>query len=219
MARKSIRPLRPQEWRDYLNMTEFKLSSVEEGTKSSERRRQVYGVLQRALGVDKVFEEAAQTFEWYGKKWVPSSEQQTREILWELCEVGFRYELTELDRRLVPNNAVDLDVYEHVENFRRERIQKVFGGRPLIMSALPTRNEGLAASNIMDRVYHLEALRVIMRRWPDVPEEIKSLPPLTVAMSVDQLSTIEVAMCSHYAQRFYDVAGRAAILPRRFPCT
>ncbi|KAJ3551478.1 hypothetical protein NM688_g4684 [Phlebia brevispora] len=218
MDRKSCRPLRPQEWRDYLNMKDFKLPSIEQATKSSERRREVYGVLQRALGVDEVFEHAAQRFEWYGKKWVPSSVQQTREILWELCEVGFRCELTELDRHMVPNKAVDPDVAEHVENFRRGRIEKVFGGRPLILSTLPTRNEGLAASDIQDRVHSLEALRVIMHRWPDVPEEIKSLPPLTAAISVDELTRIEVAMCSHYTQRFYNVAGRAAILPRRFPC-
>ncbi|KAJ3528721.1 hypothetical protein NM688_g7958 [Phlebia brevispora] len=218
MDRKSVRPLRPQEWRDYLNMKDFELPPIEQATKSSERRREVYSVLQRALGVDKVFEEAAQEFEWYGKKWVPSSVQQTREILWELCEVGFRCELTELDRHMVPNKAVDPDVAEHVENFRRGRIEKVFGGRPLILSTLPTRNEGLAASDIKDRVPSLEALRVIMHRWPDAPEEIKSLPPLTAAMTVDELARIEVAICSHYAQRFYDVAGRAAILPRQFPC-
>ncbi|KAJ3540930.1 hypothetical protein NM688_g6157 [Phlebia brevispora] len=215
MAKKSVRPLRPQEWRDYLNMTEFKPDSLEKATKSSERRREVYRLFQRALGVDKVFEETAQEYQWYNEKWVPSSSQQGCEILWELCEVGFRCELTELDRHLVPNNALDTDVFEHVENFRRGRIQKVFGGRPLVLNTLPLRNEGLAASDIRDRVDSLEALRAIMHRWPDVPEHIKLLPPLTVAISADELARIEVIMCLHYTQRFYNIAGRAPTLPRR----
>ena len=102
------------------------------------------------------------------------------------------------------------------EQSRRRLVQTICAGRPEILSSLPTANEGLASPDVRGRAQSLEALRVLLARWPSVPEHIVTSKPLT---EVDEttLSKMEVSLCTFYVQSFWERAGRAATIPRVFP--
>ncbi|PSR74702.1 hypothetical protein PHLCEN_2v9630 [Hermanssonia centrifuga] len=89
--------------------------------------------------------------------------------------------------------------------------------RPFHMKELPTKVDGLAASNLADRVRYLDALRQIVCRWPNVPPSIQSSPSLLDLSSAPFLEKIEREMAQFYCQTFYEVSGRAAVLPQKFP--
>ena len=152
---------------------------------------------------------------WFDADVAPDSLQQIREIMWELSELGFRYELLALDCHFVSyaDKGLAQDTYE---TMRRRMIQAVCADRPAIITALPTANIGLAAPDLLQRAPCLEALRQVISRWPTAPEEIKNAGDLTKA-DATTLAEMENILCRYYVQTFWETAGRAATIPRTFP--
>ncbi len=156
--------------------------------------------------------------EWFGRA-VSLKEGKDRqlmlEMVWELCEMGFRHELLEVDRFLVPSMGRDPDTGK----FQRWlMVNNVFPpSRPFHLKQLPTAIDGLAASDLVSRARYLDALRLLLSRWPSVPPSIKSSQSLLNVASVPLLEKVERDMAKFYCQTFYEVSGRAAIIPRRFP--
>ncbi|KAJ3554660.1 hypothetical protein NM688_g2992 [Phlebia brevispora] len=211
---RTLRPFKNQDWRDLLNPSSK--DETERGTKTADRKRAIVQYIERASGADNLWSTEIE-LDWYGEPWSLTSLQQISEILWELYEVTFRYELLELDRHLVTYGDASIDVQGCMEVTRHRLIQDVFLDQPFILTLLPKSLDGLAGLRITDRAQSLEALRKIVSRWPSVPETIRSSPPLTGIADLERLARMESAICKHYVQTFWAVASRAAMLPRRFP--
>ena len=130
------------------------------------------------------------------------------EIIWEVCCVGFRLDLTALDRVLVP---------EEQEDQRRKLIQQVFG--PLLFSYVSDTDAqtGLASGDISFRVASIEGLRQVIRRWPRATHQICCMRPINSSCAEADLLRCEQQLCNHFCQQFAESAGRAPIVPRLWP--
>ena len=212
-----MRLLSPQEWRHFLNHSNISAKDVLTNSVTAKDKRRVFHVIEAAFGGENIIHDTSLPVEWLGNERIPSSSQQTREIMWDLVQLGFRYELTELDRSLVPIEASDVDAKTVAEATRRREIQAVFQDRPAVPQSLPVAGgTGLWAIDIKDRTASLEALRMLVSRWPDAPAALRNAN-LKATDSVQYLVKMERLICRYYVQKFWKTAGRAAIVPRHFP--
>lgn len=211
-------PLKAPQWREYLNTSERLAEEIASTNKSrhAEMKREVASIFQQVFGGDIMACEVPD--EWFGRAVNALDDGQwsrlSREVAWELSDVGFRVELCELDQVLAP--AVAGDDFEAEKRY--DRVKRVFpydGG--LTLKALPQKPLGLASELIRERAPHLEALRSLICRWPSAPSAVVSCPPFTVMSSRPLFLEREHLLLSFYCQTFYSIAGRAPILPRRFP--
>ncbi|KAJ6624651.1 hypothetical protein B0H10DRAFT_1942958 [Mycena sp. CBHHK59/15] len=119
----------------------------------------------------------------------PMNVHSTKELLWELAEINFRYEFLALDARASGLERSDL--------CRSQR--------------------GLAARESMDRLPYLLCMAGLMRNWAvpcERPKQIDNAKGRTewVAGSVRHL---EQKVAEYYTQSFYELFGRAAVVPMR----
>ncbi|KAJ3556197.1 hypothetical protein NM688_g2158 [Phlebia brevispora] len=208
-----IGPLKILQWRDYLNTSA--VSNTEMLSKKGKRQnelREVYNIFKKVLKHDILQVDLPRT--WLsleipspkGAQWV----HFCRQVVWEISEVGFQYELTRLDQHLLPGGTNMVE-----DTHRRDLIAAVFPqDRGLILRQLPTKNDGLAAVDMKARTEHLQALKRIISRWPDTPDYIRRMIPFKSVNDVTRFAEMERALVEYYCQKFYDVAGRPPILPR-----
>lgn len=212
-----VEPLKASQWREYLNTSERLQEELasKKNTKHAKTKRQVADIFKKVFGNDIL--ESHVPDSWFGRSIDDLDEagwtRLSREVAWELSEVGFRHELTELDRYLVPPTQ---DLME--EHDRHKLIAAVFpADHGLIHKNLPERTKGLACVQIRDRAAYLEGLRIVICRWPCVPPSIKDTTPFTLAASQALFLIQEHNLIQCYCQTFFSVTGRAPILPRVFP--
>ncbi len=160
-----IGPLKAPQWREYLNTSMLsQQEAFSKDTKKSLRKREVSTIFKGVFGVDDIL-EIQPPAEWFGRSLKNCLRDDLclyyQQIAWELCELGFRYELLQLDYWLVPIDSKDPD--RHLkEHERRRLIAEVFpSDRDFVMGSLPITVDGLAAIDIEARVPHLEALRQV----------------------------------------------------------
>ncbi|KAF7791351.1 hypothetical protein EIP86_002365 [Pleurotus ostreatoroseus] len=214
-----LQPLKAPQWRDYLNMSDLVQKDINLAP-DNKRSKQITAVLDtfaQMLGdsnpdesvVAKWFSDNVESLDECAWKRV------LREVAWDVSEVGFRVELTELDRYLVPRSAPG-DDRERIE--RDVLLLRVFpADRGLIIKDFPRAQDGLEATHLDKRSAYLEALRQVLSRWPGVPDNIKSCPALTSSNSTVFVARMEREMADYYCTTFFRVAGRAPVLPRCLP--
>ncbi|KAG1819998.1 hypothetical protein EV424DRAFT_1323178 [Suillus variegatus] len=136
-----------------------------------------------------------------------------QKITWELFELGFRYELRDLDRYLARgcwnNDAVG----------REQLLHSIFPGEAgLVMwsEAFPSENYGLWNNTLMGCLPYLENFRRLLCDWDDVPPCL--LTPLTSDNFTDTYSwEVRRAAATFYIQTFFDHFGRPPIVPHSLP--
>ncbi|KAF9035802.1 hypothetical protein BJ165DRAFT_1533291 [Panaeolus papilionaceus] len=109
----------------------------------------------------------SQPMRWNGASYPPSQLPPTnvvREILWELYELNFTYELQALDRRA----RIGLDTGDVNAVYQREVI--IMRCFPFLTykqptEPMPTMNRGLASNNATDRLPYLLQLAKLMSSW------------------------------------------------------
>jgi hypothetical protein len=130
------------------------------------------------------------------------------EVLWELTELNFRFELAALDCRMSGSTVSD----------RHHLVVKCFPDavetRSLLIIKLECADQGLGSLNWQQRSRYLQALRRLMMGWtactlPDIIMEDK------IVWKASELDTLEEAITKLYTQEFYDRFRRAPIVPRR----
>lgn len=207
----------PQWWRDFLNMDVLLLGLPQKDTRTGSRKLQVQNLFTRVFSEQELSRENVSALEWFGSSIIPLQPAICRQVLWELFEVGFRFELLELDRHLCPSSGQSTTA-DAEEIVREDLISRVFpNDLSLRVKALPSSYVGLAARNVQDRSDTLEALRTVMCRWPNVPSAIRTAQCLRDHRSDTYVRSIEKKMVAHYVQTFYDCSGRAAVVPHLFP--
>lgn len=144
----------------------------------------------------------------------------TSEILWELCELNWRFELLALDRQLRP------DLW--TTNLRESCVTDVFftddpfGDKSFLVERVPSENLGLAALEPRHRYHNVLALGELMMDWPMHPQELKEMKKFGLFNTADRnfeqrLDAAERHFARVYCQTFADTFGRAPICPRRIP--
>jgi hypothetical protein len=142
---------------------------------------------------------------------VPVDEAQ--QVLWELTELNFRFELLALDRRASASPS------QQDEHERQAMVLKCFNVPSLVAVDVQRANSGLQAHDWQERLPFLLALRALMRDWDGQKPTPLLLPDLA---SHDMYTEVDVQqledhIARFYTQTFYNLFGRAAVIPTRLP--
>ncbi|KAI0362328.1 hypothetical protein OH77DRAFT_43594 [Trametes cingulata] len=211
--RQSVPLVSAQWWRDYLNGLNTP-SNPQNPTRTAQRREKIAKVFSGVLDM-KDYQEGDGGVSWFSHHFKRLDHALCPLILWEVFELGFRYELLALDRVLVPAHGtrrVD------VEREREHLLSLVFADRSLYaLERLPTTPAGLAAPVPQARVRCLEALRQVELRWPLCPEVIAEASPLTISSSAVEIESLEREISAFYVHTFYAYSGRAPLVPHALP--
>lgn len=195
-------------WRDLLTYeySQQKLTDSTKETKSNKLRALAVDFLQNCLQAEDVTLMGLEKGEvvWNGKVCETLTNAEREEILWELAELNFRFELLALDERAT-TSAED----------RRELISACFPGctsRSLLVADLGTANHGLADRNWENRATFLHALKRIMMGWRG------NVPPIIQVQKFkwirQDMQELEDAITSFYIKSFYNYFRRPPIVPR-----
>lgn len=164
-----------------------------------------------------VLKYAPSEAQWQEKRLVrgeaPSSDI-TKQVLWELSEQGFRFELVVLDRTILP--ALWNDPIQAMK--RDGLLQAVFpGSGGYIVGAALSKNSGFAAVDWRERGKYYSALRALVQHWPNYPTEASTLQVTGDGSTERNERRLSELLANFYCQKFYDYFGRAAVVPRCLP--
>lgn len=152
-----------------------------------------------------------------------------QEILWELYEFNFRFELTELDLRANPVRQVRQEPGESQERTiryeaedRAERLGACFkGGVGAMFAPSPSASAsaGLAARTLEGRAPYILALRNVMVLWRG-GQDVLGSENVHNGKQYDKYDTkalqeMEAQATRFYCQSFFNFFGRAPLLPHR----
>lgn len=142
-----------------------------------------------------------------------------QEIIWELFEHNFRFELLALDLIAAPQewNDVERRVKRHgMIEIVCSAIDK--GILNLWHESFPEHNFGLAAECYEDRVASLECLSELELSWPNAPTWTnQSFFTVFEERGLDGFASFELEVVLFYCQTFFDFFGRPPIVPHRLP--
>lgn len=208
------KPIHQQWWRNYLNHTN--LHEASSGTTHTAKEKAEVLTLFQAISAESPGAIHGDEVLFFGKPF-SSTEAYCREVLWKVFDMGFRLELLALDRVLVPAPSVMSHQSQVFEYERHDLISQVFSNDGLLrVASLPTENCGLAAENIADRLPALEAFRIVLVRWPGVPQLLCTRKFAKAVVEPDLLD-LERCAVKFYLDTFYFHSSRAALVPHRFP--
>ncbi|KAJ7192377.1 hypothetical protein GGX14DRAFT_380211 [Mycena pura] len=193
--------LSAQQWRDILNGLVTKRGHSQ--SRSHRRSTELEDLIRPAL-------EACNVTSVEGFPVAPESLRefsltQTREILWEVAETGFRFEFCALDRRASMKDRLD-------------DVKGCFAGGMLLGAPLEMSKRGFAAEKIEQRHRYFLRAATLMLDW-----NTRSLRPPVLSCgfldhsnwTLSQMEGLEVAVCQFYTQAFWEHFGRAAVVPLR----
>ncbi|KAJ7858147.1 hypothetical protein B0H14DRAFT_3447468 [Mycena olivaceomarginata] len=190
--------LNPQEWRDVLGGR-----VVEQGPENSKVKQRT-GVLQRLLA------PALQACGLEHLSGIPADprtishigNQRAQEIIWEVAETNFRYELLALDRRASGTN-------------RPDACRECLVGGMMVAVPIEYSRQGFAAAALSDRHIFNVRLARLMSDWKtSLPIEVRRAETQR-SWSTEEMQALEEAVATLYCQAFYDYFGRAAVIPMR----
>lgn len=214
-----------QHWHDYFHFAASARDPVDGAarTRSAMRRDDVKRIVTDVFSFSEQqvqFDCSSQAVSWFGQQYTSISDKTYRQVLWELCEVGFWVELRQLDRCILKNEHQDVMDTMIEEYERDDLLRAVFpyysGLRPTL---LPTAPIGLTAEDPRQQAPCLEALRQVVLRWKPVPAAIECAELLSAQSSAKYVLYMEREIAGFYVQRFFECSGCAAIIPRVFPIT
>ena len=132
-----------------------------------------------------------------------------RDILWDLYEQNFRFELLALDKCVLPRLAMS----EEARSAREDMLSSLFLDGLVILHRLPMQDSSLGAREMMKRKPFIGAFYMFLSAWPGAA----SYRIFTSAqLSDDNLQEAEESASRFYCQTFFDYFGRAACVPHAF---
>ncbi|KAJ6540593.1 hypothetical protein B0H19DRAFT_1269159 [Mycena capillaripes] len=191
--------LMSQEWREVL--VDGRLDGEAKNARAKNRTRTVATVLGpalRASGIDDRMLEEGGRFEAY-------SVRRAREIVWEVAEINFRFELRSLDRRASKKE-------------RASAVNRSFAGGTLVGMSLSQSQKGLASLHLDKRHPYILRLAILMLDWVTDcrhPSAIQRDVAEERIWTKAEMEDLEYAVAAYYTQSFYEYFGRAAVLPMR----
>ena len=155
-------------------------------------------------------ERESNSVSWNGIDFDALGNHHFEEVLWELAELNFRFELAALDARMSGLTAPD----------RYHLIVKCFPDAAktgsLLVAKLECADQGLGSLDWQQRSMYLLALKRLMMGWTacNLLEIIKQ-DSEKIVWKASELDVLEEAITKLYTQEFYDRFRRAPIVPRR----
>ena len=201
---------RTQIWRDFL----YGLPDDPTWhTKNGKRAFEVKQIFARVFAEKALGSAVSGEVEWLGRRFDVVDERTGPLILWEAFELGFRYELSALDHTM---RSADSRVQE---KDRVALLARVFPTDSLysVLRLPASDTPSLFAALPHLRIPSLNALRDVLLQWPLCPEKIKNCQPLQICDSVEAIHELELHLAAFYTQMFFDVAGRAPLVPHLCP--
>lgn len=140
-----------------------------------------------------------------------------RQVLWELHELNFRFDLIRLDDAM-SNAGDDRDSVYH----RQDLLSRCWGTPsenfydPVdIDFDWPGKDVGLASATVRERLPYIRNLYQLCRTWPDfaMPRDMKDILGSDVERQV--VGRLESEICAALVQAFYDLFLRPMVAPRR----
>jgi hypothetical protein len=187
-----------QLWRDFLNM-DMSHKPEEEGTKASKRKstvREIFGNIETIDDTAIVWRDVDIDPQ------VMPDPPVIMQILSELYELNFRCELLALNRRLTSLTT----------SASNDLLRKCFYGSDIsLFQIVVSQNRGLASNRPIDRRQYVTALVNLMSSWKglDIPANFSRIDNCNQAEFLE----IEDAAARFYTQQFYNISGRAPIIP------
>ncbi|KAG1720988.1 hypothetical protein EDB19DRAFT_1917590 [Suillus lakei] len=136
-----------------------------------------------------------------------------QKITWELFELGFRYELRDLDRHL------DKGCWAEDLVGREQLLHAIFPGKAgLVMwsEPFPTDNYGMWNNTLIGVLPYLESFRQLLCSWDDVPP-LLTLPLIQENFTDTKWWEVACAATAFYVQMFFDHFGRPPVVPHSLP--
>jgi hypothetical protein len=204
----SATPCSPQEWRDILSlgfMRDDELGKITASANALERVRSLIGDCLKAAGLVEHSLSRPPPPVVIDTQVVDI--RRARVLLWELCELNFRWELRALDSRLynkgyftpLQRHQMLMDCFPHKYNS--------------LMSAHPSlARSGMAFPSFADRLPYIQALWRLMTGWPGPKPSSFFIVPHAHAVSPNA-ERWERDLVRYYAQTFFDNFFRPPILP------
>ncbi|KAJ6522892.1 hypothetical protein B0H19DRAFT_1244341 [Mycena capillaripes] len=216
--RDSHQPLTSQEWRDVLQGHAASPQAGGHGlgrgggrgggrgrgehgpTMASQRAmalRQLLGPALEACGIQHStdFPTVAGSFAWV-------TIHRAKEILWVVAETNFRFELLALDCRASGE-------------YRPDKCRQCFAGGMLVGTPVELSKQGLASMSPASRHVFIVRIAELMCHWNPRPASIIAQAPGKTSWKQQEMHALEVAVATHYMQTFYELFGRAAVVPMR----
>jgi hypothetical protein len=177
------------------------------GTKIERRREPVYNAFESVFLFLQGDDAPAK---WRGEDLpTPVPENIAREIVWDLFEINFRFELFALDSRASTVSRTNED--------RVDLVDQCFATKTsLFTDRTPQGNCGLVDDDWRERHHYLLAMFRLMATWEG------KQPPIFRKLSEEnegtdlrkeQMKELEESIAQFYTQSFFDYFGRAALIP------
>ncbi|KAG2752741.1 hypothetical protein P692DRAFT_20871069 [Suillus brevipes Sb2] len=132
-----------------------------------------------------------------------------QQIIYEICEQSFRYDLLELDEHLAGHMQLDREAKKH----HMELLRGIFPQHALSMwdKDFSTWNDGLNAESFQDALPYFENFRQVLIAWDGAPQDLKQ--PFTESMPEEEKWQRMKQCALFYVQSFYDNTGRPPVVP------
>ena len=143
--------------------------------------------------------------QWNGKIVENLSNEEREEIVWELAELNFRFELLALDSRATTSPS---------EN-RHQMVSECFPGlssKSLLVADLGAANHGLSSQSWEERALYLHALKRLMTTWKGKVPPIITTEKLRWTMH--DIEDLEAEITKLYVASFYSHFCRAPVVPQ-----
>ncbi|KAH0834936.1 hypothetical protein J3R83DRAFT_10626, partial [Lanmaoa asiatica] len=215
----------PQEWREILHCIPSKdeleaAPSSSLGNKTAKGRKlaalEILGKVAASMTQDSLAPK--DTVEWRGR-YIPVSSLSNppprliQAILWEIFEIGWRYELCALDQALNPQ------IWANHRTVRLSLIHAIFRGSAglvLWSEPLPKVAGDLGLTDAWaNNESVLRSFCFLLASWPDAHPSFSYIPSLDPASKQAQAYEVMSRVCMFYVQTFFDHFGRPPLLPHR----
>ncbi|TFK58306.1 hypothetical protein BDN72DRAFT_906865, partial [Pluteus cervinus] len=213
-------PLRSQDWRDFLNFGDTQPTTREDGSTSKvyARRKAVLemlGTCTNASGIQVADGSSNAGLMWNGSTLTRDQILSPRilcQVLMELNELNFRFELAALDRH--HRSPEQEDVWNMAEE--NTNILHCFPATTsLLYVDLSEFRYGLAGTIQRSRSPYVMSLGRIMSNWDHCPGVIMNGHSNVGRMTAEQYTDFENAVASFYVHTFYYHFGRLPAVPLR----
>ncbi|KAJ7235745.1 hypothetical protein B0H12DRAFT_1076019 [Mycena haematopus] len=190
-----------QDWRDVLSGKV--VTQGRPGSKARDRTNEIHTLLHPALVACGI--QAQHEFPANRDAIALITENRAKEIIWEVAETNFRFELVALDKRVSGRD-------------RRDECARCFAGGMMMRIPIAMGRQGFAATDVAERHEPTVNLARLMCDWKIAGVETPRLileTPTTHAYTETELLKLELTVAKHYTQMFYLLFGRAAVIPMR----
>jgi hypothetical protein len=196
---------------DYIAATAKNCDAATQSQRREQFKRQLLTTLANSIGSETDVAltsrlESPGEPEWFGISFNDMQPVHFEQLLWELCEINFRFEFQAL------NNRISRDPSHPAQTLTK--LLACFPGES--MNVDPSlANHGVASLDRRERSHYIFAMASVMEQWPGMDRKgwIVKMDKLT--WHEEEMKELEEEVASTYTQFFFNNFRRAAILPRR----